>query len=240
MAGESPAISPYTVSSNGQSFVTEINLSPDAVITLPTVGSESYNLGADPQSILEPFVTEAILTVGSNTTAAIYTKHQLVILDYEISTSGITISLVPAILSDYQGEPWSTAHQDVFKIEASSEPSSSGMVLTMQYQNQNGPDGQYSSDVVGGTAAQMRIYRWLISTQSWQLIPGNQTVNLTNHTVTVTIPDDLTLAQAYAVGVDTSATNSTTDVRIPWKLFDQDEYIPVTSNINTFDIDKPK
>jgi hypothetical protein len=209
---------------------------PFANIALPTVDSQSYNVGPSPQTILHPFTNNLVLTVG---TSGIYTLHQLTIPYYQLTVSSFTISLEQATLADKNG--WQ--NNAVLDIIANSNPTTQP-ILTMQYMNQNDPNGQYTDDVIGGPEYLMRIYRWINSSESWQEIPGTQTVNLTNHTVTVTIPDALTTAQIYAVGVDTVATNSsTTDVRIPWELFDQEEYMPSTSNssfLNNFDMDKPE
>jgi N-acetylneuraminic acid mutarotase len=216
-------------------------IQPFANIALPTVDSQSYNIGPAPQSILHPFTNNLVLTVG---TSGIYTLHQLVIPDYQLTVSGFTISLEQASLQDKNG--WQ--NNAVFEIITNANPTTQP-ILTMQYMNHTDPYGQFSTDLItgiitdstgqpiAGNERQMRIYRWLADTSLWVEIPGTQTVDFFNHTVTVTIPDALTTAQVYAVGVDTSA-SATTDVKIPWELFDQ-EYIPSSndnSNAIIFDI----
>lgn len=59
--------------------------------------------------------------------------------------------------------------------------------------------------MIGGEEWQLRIYRWRNDLYQWEKVPGVQSVNQTENTVTATL-DTLTTSQMYAVGVDSSVT----------------------------------
>lgn len=182
-----------------------------ANISIPTVDSKNHII--TPATRIRSGVANLVLGVG---TAGIYTQHQLLIPNHQISVSGITISFQQATLEEKHG--WTT--NAVVKITASGEPATT-KTLYVEYKDQANPNTLQPSDIIGGTEAQMRIYRWRSNTGVWQKIPGTQSIYPNNNYVSVTLSDALTTAQIYAVGVDITAPSTLpTSVDKNWEILD--------------------
>ncbi len=158
-----------------------------ANIGLATV--EDASSFASPKTPNVKDAPDFVLTVGSN---AIYTKHKLRLPDYTNSTSGIEVKLQQVSFAEKHDFPTNA----LLKVIVSEEPT--GLkYLTMEYKDDNDP--LYQSDCNGASEDTMRIYRYNENTAEWELVPGTQTVDTSENTVTVEISDSLYDYQIYGV-----------------------------------------
>jgi hypothetical protein len=207
-----------------------------ANIALPSVGATTTTVapapsgfsfqgcdGAPLRNVNPPFASGAELPQNrllfspttsvtlSVTTAGIYTKHKLTLTDYTTAYSGVTVILCQPTLPEKHD--WQ--NYAVLKIVTLGEITTQA-VLTMEYKDYDDVNNQFKNDIIGGEEWQMRVYRWRDDLWSWETVPGMQSVNLTENTVTATL-DSLSLSQIYAVGVDSAMT---TAVDYPWHKYD--------------------
>lgn len=172
-----------------------------ANIGLPTV-EDARNTGdftsSSKTGVGDPFV----LNAGSN---AIYTKHQVTLSDYEFAASGLDVEIKQATAAEKHG----LSTNAICKITASAEPQGS-KIIRMEYKDDN--DLIFTSDCGSSLESSMRIVRYNQTTAAWEVIPGTQTVDTSENTVTVTIPDSLSSYQLY--GVEPYVNSST-----HWRLY---------------------
>ena len=154
-------------------------------------------------------VSSVIIKVGTNPWEAIYTKHKLVVNGYQTGTD-IIVEATQATAKerhgygcDYSGQNQDFKHSAIMKITTTGETNGSDE-LTMEYK-----DRTYCNfcDIPSGCREEdMRIHYLDNSSGKWKMVPGIQTVDTGNNTVTATIVNlmdsQLYAVQPYSVGIE--------------------------------------
>jgi hypothetical protein len=112
----------------------------------------------------------------------------------------------------YDAGTGSYIHHAVIKLTATSETLYTDR-LVMEYKDASNPN--WSDVPSGASESSMQIHAWNSILQSWVELPGAQTVDTANNTVTASLPN-LTRYQMYSVQPGQA---ETTGVDTKWRVY---------------------